>query len=227
MRQRLGFINRATLAGWHRLVELSNHAAAAALVLLAVGVSVLSAVTLPHWWLGLLILTAIYAFLFAEGAFLIWREANAAAQVQHRGPFDSFELKRLWQFPASEGDEHYLILDFRYTNPQFEHRVNLDADLMWQSTINGHTIGNPRRFLRPYDQVWKNQCDPPFDVGPEGMVSGCLAFRCEDKHEVVRYGDRLDLSVTEGAQLFVRLTDHVSGETLDVPVVVPITPRSE
>jgi hypothetical protein len=71
-------VKAATVSGWHWLVEVSNHVGAIALVLLIVGVSAFSAVKLPHWWIGGLILLGAYVLLFAEGAFRIWREAVAA-----------------------------------------------------------------------------------------------------------------------------------------------------
>ena len=79
-------MGRATLSGWNWLVEVSNHAGAIALVLLAIGVSLFSAVKLPHWWLGALILLGFYVLLFGEGSFRVWREADAAASATLDGP---------------------------------------------------------------------------------------------------------------------------------------------
>jgi hypothetical protein len=80
--ERLRFVVQATVAGWRWLVDVSNHAGAAALVLLAIGISAFSVVRLPHWWLGPLILIGLYVILFGEGAFRIWRTAAQAAYTQ-------------------------------------------------------------------------------------------------------------------------------------------------
>jgi hypothetical protein len=77
--QRLRFAKLATVSGWLWLVELSNHAGALLLLLAAVGVSAFSAVKLPDWWWGALILFGFYVLLFGEGAFRLWREYGDAA----------------------------------------------------------------------------------------------------------------------------------------------------
>jgi hypothetical protein len=74
--QRLAFVKQATVSGWQWLVDVSNQAGALALVMLVIGISAFSAVKLPHWWLGLVILAGCYAVLFAEGAFRIHREST-------------------------------------------------------------------------------------------------------------------------------------------------------
>ena len=96
--RRLRFVWRATRQGWLWLVEISNHLGAAALVLLALGISAFSAVKLPHWWFGILILGGLYVLLFAEGAFREWNRAE-------RGRVEA--LERL-----GEGDPRRVLVRF-------------------------------------------------------------------------------------------------------------------
>jgi hypothetical protein len=80
--QRLRFAKLATVSGWRWLVELSNHIGALLLLLAAVGVSAVSAVKLPNWWWGALVLFGFYVLLFGEGAFRLWREQSGSTHQQ-------------------------------------------------------------------------------------------------------------------------------------------------
>ena len=71
MRQRLLFLRDATFSGWTWLVAISNQLGAIALVGFAVGISILGAVKLPHWWWGLIILLGFFVVMFGEGAYQV------------------------------------------------------------------------------------------------------------------------------------------------------------
>jgi hypothetical protein len=217
--QRLRFVARASGSGWKWLVDVSNQVGAVVLILAVAGLSVFAGFKLPHWWLGPIIFAACYALLFGEGAFRVWRVAYNATEQASDDPFASFELDSLWQFPDEESDERILFLDLRFTNRQPHRRVNLDAQLMWQMTLAGSPVGSPHGFLRRYDTVWKNQLEPPLDIGPEQTVNGPLAFRWLEE-PFLQFGEGPGMTVADRTNIFLRLVDHVSGSTRDVPVEV-------
>lgn len=72
---RLRFMGFVTRAGWRWLVEVTSNVGAVLMVLAALGVSAVAGVTLPHWWLALVVLGGLYGLLFAEGSYTVWREA--------------------------------------------------------------------------------------------------------------------------------------------------------
>ncbi len=77
MKTRLRFARLATLTGWRWLAGMATAFGAVVILLGAVGVSVVTAVTLPHWWLSLVVAGGLYAILFTEGSYQVWRDAHA------------------------------------------------------------------------------------------------------------------------------------------------------
>lgn len=83
--ERIRFVRLVNAAGWQWLVDATSQIGAVTTVLLALGVTALSALKLPHWWLGLVILGGLYGLLFAEGSYRVWREEDRrAAAVSER-----------------------------------------------------------------------------------------------------------------------------------------------
>jgi hypothetical protein len=96
-------VKAATLAGWGQLVELTSQLGAALMGLGVVGVSVATAVKLPHWWWGLIIFVGCYAILFGEGAYRVWRKAVEEANTMG-GALDATiaERDRLREAPVEQ-----------------------------------------------------------------------------------------------------------------------------
>lgn len=142
--------------------------------------------------------------------------------------FSSFEVSTPWQFRLhndADDDERVLFVDFRFTNQQPSRRVNLEADLMWQLTLRDQPLGSPHAFSRNETFRWKDRLDQPLDISPESTVRGTLLFRSQQDPFLLLADDASQVVVQEGTNLFLRLTDHVSGEQRDVPLDVRIAPK--
>jgi hypothetical protein len=144
--QRLRFVRGATIVGWRWLVEVTNHLGAIVLLLLAIGVSTVSAVKLPDWWLSLPIAFGFYALLFGEGAFRLWRDAAAASDktwpgvylASHQLTVLRSELQHLHQLfldargATNEPDLTWIkVADYqRGTEPRIRNELAIHGDLL-------------------------------------------------------------------------------------------------
>ena len=175
MRRRLGFVRRATLSGWDWLVEVCNHVGAALLVLAAIGVSFLSAVKLPHWWLGILIFFGLYSILFAEGAFRVWSEADQQARAASGSP-DTAEAKRA-----------YLTRELKYGRELRDEAKVMDNEAWFQNQEGARiaalllewetTVGS--RLRRDFGPSTERQFSRNDDGGADTFTHSNIAFMCD------------------------------------------------
>ena len=171
-------MSRATRSGWDWLVEVCNHVGAALLVLAAVGVSFLSAVKLPHWWLGILIFFGLYTILFAEGAFRVWSEADRRSGhlVVPVGPIDTVASKR--EFIANqlayaiELRDEAKAMDFEAWFQQQENLRIKDLLLEWERSVAS-------LLRRNFGPAAEKQFSRGDDGGVDTFVQSNIEYLCD------------------------------------------------
>lgn len=146
-------------------------------------------------------------------------------------PLGSVSVGALWW----KEDPHYspddfgsnekaITVTFRFTNRQPDRRVNLDADLRWTGPPTERQPGGSHSRIAPHVKMQEagEALSLPFDVAPESTVKGNLAFSPFFESIFPKEKYRYRVHVYEGVNLFLRLTDHISGQTRDIALDVPI-----
>ena len=174
MRSRVSFVRRATFSGWNWLVEVSNHVGAAILVLAAIGVSVL-AFRLPHWWVGLVVLSVLYVLLFGEGAFRIWRDADQQARAAAGSP-DTAEAKRAYltrelEYGRELRDEAKVMDNEAWFQNQEGARIAALL-LEWETTVGS-------RLRRDFGPSAERQFSRDDDGGADTFTHSNIDFMCD------------------------------------------------
>ena len=106
-----------------------------------------------------------------------------------------------------------MFLAIRYTNRARGRGVSLEFDLLWE----GRGLGPSR-----VSQAWRLVGRPgiikqPLHVEPDRTETGELAFEAHEDW-VFDYGDLMEVRVKDHFKIFLRVTDYVSGATLEQPV---------
>jgi hypothetical protein len=141
-------------------------------------------------------------------------------------PDHDVEVGRPWygDFPDAfnPGREVRLIfLHVRYTNRERTERANLQIDLLWRREVQGQVMGPYK--VSHYSRVsLSDVLEMPLHVDPQRTQPGHLAF---EPHEdwVFDYGPLTEVWIHDHHRVSLRITDHVSGTTIECEV--PPHPR--
>jgi hypothetical protein len=120
--------------------------------------------------------------------------------------------------------EQAITVNFRFTNRQPDRRVNLDADLRWTGPPSERQPSGSHGRIAPHRRMQEagEALSLPVDVAPESTVKGDLAFSPFFESIFPEQKYRYRVLVYDGVNLFLRLTDHISGQTRDIPLDAPV-----
>jgi hypothetical protein len=229
--RRAAFVKDASVAGWHWLVEITNQLGAIVLLLGVLGISVVSALQLPYWWLGAVILGAFFVVLFGEGAYRLARGLEArlyeAQQASAPDTFPDVVVKTGEPLVVGTGEselfaperETLIGLNVRVTNRERDRRAIL--------AFSAHvTVPEPRptiRKLRRYDKKHESFLPDPVKLDPQDSEAGEVLFLWDHSLDFV-FGSLLGTDEEEKVIEFVKenlrvnATDHLSSISVDLDV---------
>ena len=135
-------------------------------------------------------------------------------------PPHDLQIERPWSglLPLEPGQEdvRVMFVPIRYTNRQRDRAVSLQFDLVWEGRdLGAHTVSRAWRA-----EALPNIIKLPLHVGSDRTEQGDLAFEPHESwvFEFPEAYDSAEVWVKSGYEIRLRVTDHVSGATLEQPV---------
>jgi hypothetical protein len=141
------------------------------------------------------------------------REANPEFPV-HRLQVDApshFELEA----PAGM-TANLLFIPIAFTNRDPKRRLSLQIDLLWRGVVGDHALG-PFKFFPFRPGLFEDALAMPLAVEPATTVDGRLVFQLDLDFMFV-FGEYQAVAVKENFEVFLRLTDHVTGAMIEHPI---------
>jgi hypothetical protein len=180
-----------------------------------------------------LLTAAPMAWLIAGGlailfALLLRAAAHFYSQVNPGFPRHMLNVDRLWyadfeNLPHETKEVRLLFLPITFTNREPSRRLSLQLDLLWQRGEGELSMG-PYRLSHYRGKLSGDVLVPPVAVDPETTVTGDLIFT-GDLAFGLEYGDLVEVYVKPHYDMILRVTDHVTGATMETPV--PLRTRDE
>jgi hypothetical protein len=157
----------------------------------------------------------ILLLLFLRASIHFYREANPEFP-QHALKIDPPWYGDVPDRAGAGEEERVLFLPIMFTNREPTRRLSLQFELLWTRGPREPVLGPYR--IRPFNRrTIESSLVSPLAVAPETTVEGDLQFHADDK-SILEFGDLLDVRVKYPYALFLRVTDHVTGATIERPV---------
>jgi hypothetical protein len=188
---------------------------------------------LAAWWFGPIGFFGLIALVFiAMSALAPIRQRNEArsAAAEYHGelnpefPRHKLTVDRMWHadLPGITDEQtRVLFVPISFTNREPSRRVSLQFDLLWTRVSGDQALGPYKLYSYGSDDRITEKLPKllvtPLSVQPETTREGYLLFAA-DLGFIFDFSHEVAVSMKAGFALTLRLTDYVTGATVEYPV---------